>query len=172
MADPGHQAGDSAPPPPERPAPALVALCGQLFGSEQAPVRVVGLLPVATGCQDPLGLYLVDVARQYKTMVSVRIFDMKSQEARAVMARHNLRCAAVLVNERTRFDLGQQDGKVLLEGPMDPQDVRRALLFELKAACGESAPDLPPAPEDAPKPRRAAPQGGAGDERPKPKTGP
>lgn len=139
-------------------APSLSSLCGRQFGEASARVEVTALLPVSGGCQDALGLFLVKVAEKVPEKVSVRVYDMKSDDAAAIMQAQNIRCACVIVNGRTRFDLGPEDGKRLLEGPMDPADVRTVLLSELKTVYGEPVPELPAAPVVIlPKPNATAP---------------
>ena len=132
--------------------PALAPFCDKLFGSESAEVQTVALLPVTTGCQDGVGLYLLDLAREHGRHVSVRVLDMKTEAAHAVMRQHGLRCACVIVNGETRFDLGGETGKLLLEGPMELEDVREVLKSELAAAYGDDAPVPKPVP-----PKRARP---------------
>jgi len=124
----------------------LPSLCGKLFGDPEARVAVVALLPVSSGCQDALGAFLVTVAQAIPDKVSVRIHDMKSADAAAIMKAQDIRCACVIVNGRTRFDLGPENGKRLLEGPMDPEDIRDVLISELKTIYGEPGPELPAAP--------------------------
>lgn len=128
--------------------PALAPFCDRLFGSESAGVKAVALLPVTTGCQDEVGLYLIDLAREQGRYVSVRVLDMKSGAAQAVMLQQGLRCACVIVNGETRFDLGGDTGKLLLEGPMDLEDVREVLKSELTKAYGDGAPALKPVPPE------------------------
>jgi hypothetical protein len=111
---------------------------------------------VSSGCQDALGLFLVQVAEAVPAMVSVQIHDMKSEHAMAIMQAQNIRCACVIVNGRTQFDLGPEQGPRLLEGPMDPADVRAVLISELRTAYGEATPELPAAPVVVlPKPKAA-----------------
>lgn len=113
-------------------SPALAPYVGQSLGAVTAPVAVEALLPIRNGCQDVLGLYLVQAAREFPDLVRVQILDMHSVEGRGRLEAHGLRCAAVLVQGSTRFDLGDAGGKVLLEGPMDPLDVYRVLKRELQ----------------------------------------
>ena len=132
--------------PGSQQGPALAPYCGQQVGGETAGVKAVALLPVTTGCQDEVGFYLLDLAREHDQHVSVRVLDMKSAAAQVVMSQHGLRCACVIVNGKTRFDLGGETGKVLLEGPMDLEDVRDVLKAELAAAYGDGAPVPKPVP--------------------------
>ena len=132
--------------------PALAPFSDKLVGSESAQVEALALLPFSTGCQDDIGLYLLDLARENGRHVNVRLLDMKSEAARAVMRQHGLRCACVIVNGETRFDLGGETGKLLLEGPMDLEDVREVLKSELAAAYGGGAPVPKPVP-----PKKARP---------------
>ncbi len=129
---------------------ALAPYVGQALGAATAPVAVEALLPVRNGCQDVLGLYLVQAARDFPDLVRVQILDMHSQAGRSRLEAHGLRCAAVLVQGSTRFDLGDAGGKVLLEGPMDPLDVHRVLQRELQgrlpAGAALSAPPAGGAP--------------------------
>ncbi|MDX9981185.1 MAG: hypothetical protein RBU25_14255 [Lentisphaeria bacterium] len=125
----------------------LAGLVGRQLGSPDAPVRVVSFLPVIDGCQDVIGEYLAAVAEKYPAVFQVRILAMKSPEGRELMAAHEIRCAAVMVNGETTFDLGGEDGKFILEGPMDPRDVVRALAAAARAAVGDRAPELPEPPE-------------------------
>jgi hypothetical protein len=117
------------------------------LGSADAPVRVVSFLPVIDGCQDVIGEYLAEVAEKHPAVFQVRILAMKSPEARELMAANEIRCAAVMVNGKTTFDLGGEEGKFILEGPMDPRDVARALAAAAREALGDGAPVLPKAPE-------------------------
>ncbi len=125
----------------------LAGLVDRQLGSPDAPVRVVSFLPVIDGCQDVIGEYLAEVAEKYPAVFQVRILAMKSPEGRERMAAHEIRCAAVMVNGKTTFDLGGEDGTFILEGPMDPRDVTRALAAAARAAVGDQAPELPEPPE-------------------------
>ena len=150
----GAGCGKGSPPPPEAVQSRqtseerkLVPLCGKLIGEPDAKVKVIAVLPVSVGCKDHLGLYLAAIGRKHPSMVSVRIEDMKSEQGLRVMQQHNLSCATILINGRSMFDL-PEGGKVLLEGPNlgETEDLRRALAAELKAAYGDSAPELPAVP--------------------------
>lgn len=125
----------------------LADLVGRQLGSSDAPVRVVSFLPITEGCQDAIGEYLAEVADLFPTVFRVEIFSMRNAEGRERMAAHDIRCAAVLVNGTTTFDLGGEDGKFILEGPMDPRDVARALAAAAREAVGDRAPQLPEPPE-------------------------
>jgi len=126
--------------------PALTRFLGKRFGAVQAKVQVLAFLPVTAGCQDDVGLYLVGAAGKNGSQLSVQLYDMRSEAGQRLMHEHGVKCASVVINGRTRFDLGGEDGKVLLEGPMDLEEVRRSLLAELKSAYGEAAPTLDPVP--------------------------
>jgi len=132
--------------------PRLAPYVGKVLGSADAPIAVEAMLPVNNGCQDALGLYLAEVAAKCPELLRVRILDMKSAEGRAVMAAHGIKCAAVLVQGTTRFDLGGAEGKLLLEGPMDPLDVYRVLQRQVRDTAASSV-ELPvPAGGAAPSP--------------------
>jgi hypothetical protein len=133
--------------PEETCAAKLAPLVNQQLGSEQAPVKVITFLPVNNGCQDVIGEYLADVAREFPALFQVRIMDMKDPQAKDVMRAHGIHCAAVLINGKTTFDLGGEDGKFILEGPMDPRDIARALKAAAHEAVGDQAPELPRPPE-------------------------
>lgn len=122
----------------------LADLCGQSLGDSDAPLAIVAVLPVMSGCQDGIGLYVADLAEARPDLFSVRVYDMKSEAGHEVMIRHGIRCAAVLINGTTRFDLGADGGKVLLEGPMDPldvYDVLSSLVAELSPQPGFTLPE-------------------------------
>jgi hypothetical protein len=125
----------------------LAPLLDRQLGSEDAPVHVVTFLPVNNGCQDVIGEYLAEVAERFPDIFQVRILDMKDPKAKEIMTAHGIRCAAVMVDEKTTFDLGGEDGKFILEGPMDPRDIERALLAAGKEASGGKELDLPEPPE-------------------------
>ncbi len=127
--------------------PRLASLVGQQLGSPEAPVQVVTFLPVNNGCQDVIGEYLAQVAERFPAVFQVRILAMKSPDAKELMDAHEIHCAAVMVNGKTTFDLGGEEGKFILEGPMDPRDVVRALNAAARAAVGDQAPQLPAPPE-------------------------
>lgn len=132
--------------------PRLAPYLGKVLGQAEAPIAVDAVLPVNNGCQDALGLYLADVAARYPQVFRVRIFDMRAVEGRAVMAAYGIKCAAVLVEGTTRFDLGGAEGKVLLEGPMDPQDVYRVLQHQARNSAAGSIELPEPADCSAPSP--------------------
>lgn len=134
----GRVSGGAGAPPP-----VLRDVVGVRFGSEKAPVQVDAMLPITTGCQDAVGLFLVAAARMHGKKLSVRVFDMKSVDAQMIMARTGIKCAAVIVDGETRFDLGGTFGKVLLEGPMELSDVRNVIAGKLSAISGGVAPELP-----------------------------
>lgn len=123
--------------------PALAAHCDAPVGNADAPVHIQAFLPVNNGCQDSLGLYLVGIAQKNPDIFRVEVIDMKSQNGSAMMAQCGIRCAAVRINGETAFDLPAPTGKVLLEGPMDPRDVRSALVETLKGRKLELAHELP-----------------------------
>ena len=139
----GNRPGGAAGGGPGAPPPVLKDVIGVRIGSEQAPVQVDALLPISTGCQDPVGLFLVEAARMHGKKLSVRIFDMKSVDAQMIMTKTGIKCAAVLIDGETRFDLGGTIGKVLLEGPMEASDVRDVVATKLAAVSGGVAPELP-----------------------------
>jgi hypothetical protein len=112
---------------------------------------VDAILPVNNGCQDALGLYLVDLATAHPSLICVRVLDMKSDEGRALLASKGIKCASVLVQGMTQFDLGGDDGKLLLEGPMDPFDVHAVLQAQVRMAAG-SPVVLPGPPDDCSAP--------------------
>lgn len=114
-------------PSDEQLAPALLQYCDRRLGREDATITIQAVLPVGTGCQDGIGLYLAALAESYPGIFRVEIHDMKSQSGRTLMRSKGIRCAAVVVDGATRFDLGGDVGKVLLEGPMDPLDVHSVL---------------------------------------------
>lgn len=126
----------------ESPAgPALARYCGQTLGSAEAGIVIDAILPVKNGCQNDLGIYVVALAKRFPETFRVRIFDMRSQEGHAVMRLNHIKCAAVIVNGTTRFDLGGSLGKVLLEGPMDPADLYHVLVdLAAKKAPGITLP--------------------------------
>ena len=126
-------------------APTLSSLCEKPFGREHAPIQVQAFLPLNNGCQDSLGLYLVDLAQKHPDVFRVEVLDMKSERGHATMVQNGIRCAAVRINSRTSFDLPQPTGKILLEGPMDPLDVYHALLQVLDAE-GTTVPEGLPRP--------------------------
>lgn len=140
--------GTSANPRSVAPEPVLRPFCEVPHGEPAAAVQVLAMLPVSAGCQDTVGLYLLDVVQRHEGRMGLRLFDMKSSAAQRLMQQHGVKCACVIINGKTRFDLGGATGKVLLEGPMDLADVRLALLAELRAAYGESVPGLPPVPQE------------------------
>jgi hypothetical protein len=133
-------------------APRLAQYVGKTLGNAAAPIAVEAILPVNNGCQDALGVYLAQTVSQNPTLFRLRIFDMKSAEGRALMASKGIKCAAVLVQGTTQFDLGAEAGKILLEGPMDPMDLYRVLSFHLKTTAA-SAVVLPEPSEDCTVPR-------------------
>ena len=128
----------------------LRTVCGKAVGADSAKVKVEAFLPVTIGCQDPVGLYLVAQARRAPSQLRVQISDMKDEKARARMDGFGVHCAAVVVNGKTRFDLGRHGGKLLLEGPMDIEDVCRVLGHELEQAYGDAAmkPSVPAGVDD------------------------
>ena len=128
--------------------PRLAAYLGRTLGEANAPIAIEAILPVSSGCQDDLGIYVVGVAARHPAVFRARIYDMKSSEGRALMAAKGIKCAAVLVQGTTRFDLGSEFGKVLLEGPMDAMDLYRVLQFQL-GAIGNTDVVLPDPPEDS-----------------------
>ncbi len=130
----------------------LAAYVGKTMGDAGAPIAVEAILPVNNGCQDALGVYLAQITAQNPTVFRLRILDMKSPEGRALMAAKGIKCAAVLVQGTTQFDLGAEAGKILLEGPMDPLDLYRVLCFQLKTTAA-SALVLPEPPDDCSAPR-------------------
>ncbi len=132
--------------------PRLAAYVGKAMGDASAPISVEAILPVNNGCQDALGVYLAQITSQNPTVFRLRIYDMKSPDGRALMAAKGIKCAAVLVQGTTQFDLGAAAGKVLLEGPMDPLDLYRVLCSELKTTAA-SALVLPEPPDDCSAPR-------------------
>lgn len=146
---PSVQSSESADPPPP-----LETYCDRPLGNPDAAIAVQTMLPVGTGCQDTVGLYLAGLAETHPDVFRVQIHDMKSETGRAVMRSNGIRCAAVLVDGSTRFDLGTEHGKVLLEGPMDPMDVYRVLCMKV-ASLGEGDLNLPiPPADDAPNPQQ------------------
>ena len=147
----GHRAGgaDEASPPTSAEgageAKGLAALCDRRFGHEDAGVQVLAILPVQVGCKDALGLYAIEAARRHPAQISVVVHDMTGEKGREAMAACGRKCAAILINGKSRFEF--DDGaKVLLEGASmeSPLDLRRALAAELAAVYGDEAPDLPP----------------------------
>lgn len=126
--------------------PVLAAYLGKTVGEAQAPIAVDAILPVNNGCQDALGLYLVKLAAEHPAWLRVRVYDMKGPDGRALMASKGIKCACVLVQGTTQFDLGEGLGKVLLEGPMDPLDVYHVLQHQVTAVA--SPPVVLPAPPD------------------------
>lgn len=130
----------------DKPEPKLAAFLDRQLGNKEAPVRVVTFLPVTNACQDVIGEYLARVAREFPNVYQVRILAMKSPEAKEIMRANGIRCAAVMVNGKTTFDTGGEDGKFILEGVMDPRDVARALAAAGREAAGDKAPDLPKPP--------------------------
>lgn len=122
-------------------------LCGQTFGLPSAPVKIEAFLPVMTGCQDASGLWLVQTAQTRPEIFSVTIFDMSSGEGRRRMRDYGIRCAAVVINGSTRFDLPPPVGKILLEGPMDPTEVYSGAMHVARELSGDASLALPP-PED------------------------
>ena len=134
-------------PEPDAPCAKLAKLVDRQLGSPEAPVRVVTFLPVNNGCQDVIGEYLADVAERFPAVFQVRILAMKSPAAKERMESSQIHCAAVMVNGKTTFDLGGEEGRFILEDPMDPRDVVRALAAAAHEALGDQAPELPPAPE-------------------------
>ncbi len=131
--------------PSVAPAVSLRSFCGRSVGREDAGVKIEAFLPVTVGCQDNIGLYLVEQAKAEPAQLRVRVFDMKDPEARGRMDEYGVHCAAVVINGATRFDLGKKGGKILLEGPMDIDDVYRVLTHELEKAYGDRAarPSVP-----------------------------
>jgi len=131
----------------------LAALCDRPIGEAEAKVQVVAILPVSVGCKDHLGLYLADVANRFPSRVRVTLHDMQSEAGRRAMQQYERKCAVVLINGKSRFEL---DGgrKVRLEGADlgDAEEVRLALTQALRTAYAESAPALPAAPPAAKKP--------------------
>ena len=90
----------------------LRPLCGKPIGRPDAKVRVQAFLPVTIGCQDPIGVYLVEQARKFPRGIYLRIYDMKEEAARLEMAKYGLHCAAVVINGTTRFDLEGRDNVI------------------------------------------------------------
>ncbi|NOY81555.1 MAG: hypothetical protein GXP31_11210 [Kiritimatiellaeota bacterium] len=131
---------------PVAPTVSLRSFCGRPVGRKDAKVQVQAFLPVTVGCQDAIGLYLVEQAKAMPAQLRVQVYDMKNPEARGRMDEFGVHCAAVVINGATRFDLGGEGGKLLLEGPMDLEDVYRALTRELEMAYGDRAakPSVPP----------------------------
>jgi len=133
--------------------PLLAAHLGKEIGDPQAPIAVEAILPVNNGCQDALGLYLVDLATKDPSLLRVRIYDMKGPDGRALMASKGIKCACVLVQGTTQFDLGGTLGKVLLEGPMDPVDVYHVLQQQVSVAAAASPVALAAPPDSCSAPR-------------------
>ncbi len=141
---PGNTAGTGKPPASE-----LLELAGKQIGSVDAGVQIVCVLPLAVGCQDYLGEYVVSLARANPDFIGVRVLDMGGDAGRTAMAACGAKCMSVIVNGRTAFDLGGKDGKVLLEGPgFGLEDLRRVVMAELGKTAGDAAPQLPPAPPE------------------------
>ena len=130
----------------------LLALCDRLIGEPSAKVKVIAVLPFSAECKDEVGLYLASVCREFPSMVSVMIVDIGSERGKQVMKEHGIGCATVLVNGKSRFDLGPRiaDKLELERMALCVEDVRRALAAELKEAYGDSAPELPPVPAESP----------------------
>ena len=141
---PARQGAASPAPPPEA---RLARYAGRSLGGADAPVRVVAFLPVNNGCQDAIGEYLALVAENFPDLYQIRILDMKDPAAKAEMRANRIQCAAVMVNGTTTFALGGEDGTFILEGPMDPRDVVRALRAAGALARDGQAPSLPSPPE-------------------------
>jgi hypothetical protein len=169
----GEKAQPAAPPaaPPAAKAAAsdLVSQVGRRVGDESAKVQVVAVLPVSRGCQDQVGLYILDAARANPAMLSAVVYDMKGDDGQRVLKEKNHTCLSVFVNGSTKFDVGDAGRKVMLEGPLDynysMDDVRDVLMAELKKAYGDKAPKLPPPPA-AEGPGNAAPKAGSGRDSP------
>ena len=118
------------------------------FGEPDAPVQVLALLPLRTGCQAPRLEYLLQAACSCPNAVRVRFLDFLEPHGRQEAARHHINCAAVLVNGRTDFTLGEPGGReVRLMGPVPDgytlQDLRSVLQQQLTSAIGDAAPQLP-----------------------------
>jgi hypothetical protein len=124
----GVSSASSSGQPVER---TLRSLCNRQLGGSDAPVVIEAVLPVTSGCQDGIGFYVADLAQARPDLFSVCVYDMKSDPGHEVMLRNGIKCAAVIINGTTRFDLGEEGGKVLLEGPMDPLDVYDVLSVQL-----------------------------------------
>jgi len=145
-----------APPaePPRQKAPSeLSSLCGKLVGNADAQVKVTAVLPVSVGCQDDVGLYLLSLARRFPDRLCVQVLDMKQEDGRRFMAGQGLKCASVVVNGKTQFELDADGDKLLLEGPPGVnytlEELRRALISEMKRLQAEPLPDLPMPPPAA-----------------------
>ncbi|MDP6438995.1 MAG: hypothetical protein QGH74_05120 [Candidatus Brocadiia bacterium] len=124
----------------------LLPLCDKLIGEPSAKVKVIALLPVEVACKDQVGLYLAAVAEKHPSMVSVRIADLGSEPGMQVKEEYGIKCATVLINGKSEFDLGPgiRDKFRLQALDMNAPDVRRALVAELDEVYGDSAPELPP----------------------------
>ena len=138
-------AADSSSVARERAPRTLARFCARPLGRAEAPLKIEAVLPVSSGCQDGVGLYLVGLAESRPDLFRVAVYDMKSDSGHEVMLHNRIRCAAIVINGETRFDLGEEGGKILLEGPMDPLDVYHVLVFLLRQLAPPS-PFVPPEP--------------------------
>ncbi len=129
-----HESRRRSLPPPAggKTRGSLRRICGKPIGAAGAPVTVEAFLPVSIGCQDPIGLYLARCARDNPRAIRFQLYDMKDAAARRRMAKFGVHCAAVVINGSTRFDLGKHGGRLLLEGPMELEDVKKALAWSLQ----------------------------------------
>jgi len=144
----GPACGSATVGPGRAGAPVLTKYVGKPVGApDRAVVHVRAFLPISTGCQDPTGLYLVKQAEAHPDLIAVEINDMKSDTSRRLMEAAGIHCAAVMIDGSTRFEISETGEKVLLEGPMEPRDVWKALQEELRRKLGDRAPRLPPPPE-------------------------
>lgn len=118
----------------------------QTFGSPTAKVKVIAVLPLKAGCHDPTIEIFKILSKAEPNRLRIEIVEMYSEEGKRRMKRHNMKCATILINNKTTFTL-YSDGKkrkvVLERMPNDPSstyysiDLVDIIDMELKAKYGE-----------------------------------
>ncbi len=134
-----------------RQGPSLSSLTDSVrtFGSAEAKVKGVAILPLTVGCQTDRADYLQQAAEAYPDHLFVKLVDIHSVAGREEKARVGLDCAGVVINGKNSFELDTSEGKrtVVLKGPPNtgytPSDIRAALQQEVVKAYGKDAPQLP-----------------------------
>jgi len=139
------------PQPSVPPAPLHGHLDNQVFGAEQAKVKVIAALPLRTGCQAERVEYLFKAAKACPDRLQVRFVDLKQPQGQEALKKYGLHCASVIVNGKVHFERASASGarSVTLQGPPEEggytlEDLRAILQAELQGAYGEAAPALPP----------------------------
>jgi len=86
------------PQPSVPPAPLHGHLDNQVFGAEQAKVKVIAALPLRTGCQAERVEYLFKAAKACPDRLQVRFVDLKQPQGQEALKKYGLHCASVIVN--------------------------------------------------------------------------